>query len=491
MSLFRLISLFKGRGELLFVLSLILLAACAAPLSTPTVIPATIPSSSTPTSVPAIEPTLAPTPTSLPPTPSPALSVTVLPDATKSYKQVSGRAPFTVTFSATVSGGVPPYTYAWDFDGDNKLDSSSAISATIVYTMPRAYNAALTVRDAAGQETHVTQRIVAFTTPTMPTWKYGINAHLERRQPPYYTSLDDVTHAAQLMQDAGVQAVRMDFNWDMLNPAQDEWKFDGYDAVVKIARAHNLAFLGILDYSSWWASSAQDSQDWRVRLYSPPLTNYSFAKYSYETVSHFKNDVHVWEVWNEPNTIGFWKPKPDPAGYVALLQEAYLAIKYADPDAVVLFAGMSSNGIEGNDDSGLASDFIEHAYQAGAHGYFDAMAIHPYMLPTGGLATLRDKISATRAVMNQNDDANTPLWLTEMGVPTDQPWWQTAPIQTEQDAANWLKTVYTGVWDLTPTIFWYELRDYDLPDNPEAHFGILRADLSPKPAYDILKALTK
>ncbi len=181
--------------------------------------------------------------------------------------------------------------------------------------------------------------------------------------------------------------------------------------------------------------------------------------YTYEVVNHFKDNVHIWQIWNEPNTEGFWKPEPNPARYVALLKEAYLAAKYADPNAVVLFAGMSSNGIEGNDDSGLASNFIENAYKAGAWGYFDAMAIHPYMLPNSGIDTPRGKIAATRVVMDVYGDNSTPLWLTEMGVPTDAPWWQTAPIQSEEDVANWLKLVYTQLSDLTPTIYWYELKD--------------------------------
>lgn len=438
---------------------------------------------------PALTPTPVPTPTHIPATPTPALTVSIFPDAEQSYKQVSGRAPFTVTFTAQVSGGVPPYSYEWDFDGDNQTDSTEKNPSPFVYNLPRAYNAALTVRDGSAQDTRAARRIVAFTSPKMPTWKYGITAHLERRHPPYYATLDDVTRAVKLMQDAGVQAVRMDFNWDMLNPTRDEWKFEDYDAVVKIARAHDLAFLGILDYVSWWASSAQDSQDWRVRLYSEPLNDYDFARYTYEVVSHFKNDVHVWQVWNEPNTQGFWKPKPNPARYVSLLQEAYLAAKYADPAAVVLFAGLSSNGVEGNDDSGLASNFIEHAYQAGARGYFDAMAIHPYMLPDGGIETLRGKISAARAVMNQFGDENIPLWLTEIGVPSDAPWWATAPLQSEQDVANWLKLVYTQLWDLTPAIVWYQLQDRDIGSNPEGHFGLLRADYSPKPGYEALEEL--
>lgn len=359
-----------------------------------------------------------------------------------------------------------------------------------MYTQAAAYNVALVVTDAQGQDLRVTRRIVAFASPQMPAWKYGITAHLERRRPPYYPTLEDVERAAKMMQDAGVQVVRMDFNWDMLNPTRDEWKFEDYDAVVKIVRAHKLEFLGIIDYVSWWASSAQDSNDWRVRLYSEPSNDYDYARYTYEVVNHFKNDVRVWQIWNEPNTEGFWKPEPNPARYVSLLQEAYLAAKYADPNAVVMFAGMSSNGIEGNDDSGLKSNFIEHAYNAGARGYFDAMAIHPYMLPNGGIETLRAKMKATRAVMNQHGDEKIPLWLTEIGAPTNAPWWSTAPLQSEEDVANWLRLVYTELWDLTPTIFWYQLQDREIGLDPEGHFGILRADFSVKRGFEVLKELT-
>lgn len=457
------------KSSLVFLSFLFFLAACSAFAPTPT-------------------PTPVPTPTPIPPTTVPPLAAHILPDAEQSYKQVSGRAPLSVAFSANITGGLPPYTYEWDFDGDNTVDSTDTEPAPHVYEDAQAYNAALVVTDSAGQNVRVTRRIVAFGATRVPEWKYGITAHLERRRAPYYPALADVERAAGLMQDAGIQAVRMDFNWDMLNPTPDEWKFEDYDQVVEIVRAHEMEMLGIIDYVSWWASSAQDSNDWRVRLYSEPLNNYDFARYTYEVVNHFKDSVNVWQLWNEPNTQSFWKPEPDPTRYVALLQEAYLAAKYADPDAFVVMAGMSSNGIEGNDDSGLASNFIERAYESGARGYFDALAIHPYMLPNGGIDTLRGKIAATRAVMNKYGDADVRLWLTEIGVPTEAPWWQTAPLQSEQDAANWLEAVYTQLWDLTPTIFWYQLQDRETED-AEGHFGILRADYTPKRGYEVLKQL--
>ncbi len=407
-----------------------------------------------------------------------------------SFAGVSGRAPFAVGFSVKVSGGQSPYQVAWDFDGDGKVDATGQKPQPYIYTRPGTYTAGATVTDSAGQTTTATRRIVAYAAPTMPSWKYGVTAHFERRRAGYYPTLDDVRRACDLAIAAGVQVVRIDFNWDMLNPAPGQWNFDDYDAMVQIVRAHKLDILAIVDYSSWWASSAQSSDDWRVRLYSPPLSNYEFARYTYELVSHFKNGVHAWEIWNEPNVSDFWKPAPDAAHYTQLLQEAYRAAKYADPGAVVVFGGLSGNGVEGDDKSGWATNFIADAYAAGAKGYFDAMAIHPYMLPNAGIDALRTKISAARTVMSGHGDDRVPLWLTEIGAPNDAPWWPTAPIQTRAGVADWLEQVYTRLWDQTPTIFWYDLQDQGVGDPAEQSFGLLQLDFTPKPAYDRYKSVT-
>ncbi len=433
-------------------------------------------------------PTAIPTATALPTPTPPPLTAKIFPDAATTFRNVSGHAPFSVAFRAEVSGGAPPYAYEWDFDGDGKTDSADAAPPPFVYTQAAAYNAALIVTDANGQDVRVERRIVAFQAPRLPAWRYGVVALWERRYAPYYPTLDDVERAAQKIQAANVQFVRLDFNWDLLNPTRDEWKFDDYAAVVKIARAHDLEILGVLDHASWWASAAQNSNDWRERLYAAPLNDYDFARFTYAVVQRFKNDVRVWQIWDQPNAQAFWKPQPDPARYTALLQEAYLAAKYADPDAVIVFGGLSGNGVEGGGDVQLAGAFLENAYRAGARGFFDVMAIHPYLLPNSGIETLRAKIGATRAVMNQFGDQAIPLWLTEIGAPTDVTWWSNAPPQSEADAANWLRAVFTRLWDLTPTIVWYELQDR-AGDDAADHFGLLRADGTPKRAFETLQQI--
>lgn len=54
-----------------------------------------------------------------------------------------------ITFTSSVSGGAPAYTYAWDFDADGVTD---CVDAACVQTYPAAYagSVGLTVTDAAG-----------------------------------------------------------------------------------------------------------------------------------------------------------------------------------------------------------------------------------------------------------------------------------------------------------------------------------------------------
>jgi len=136
---------------------------------------------------------------------------------------------------------------AGDFDGDGKTDSTEQSPQSFVFATPGAYEASVEVKDADGQTARGTRRIVAFGDAQIPDWKYGVTAHLERRRAGYYPTLQDVTHAAELMQAAGIQAARIDFNWDMLNPEKDVWRFDDYDAMVKIVRAHDVDILALAE----------------------------------------------------------------------------------------------------------------------------------------------------------------------------------------------------------------------------------------------------
>src|SRR5690606_26104312 len=54
-------------------------------------------------------------------------------------------------------------------------------------------------------------------------------------------------------------------------------------------------------------------------------------------VERYRDRITHYEIWNEPNLGGFWKPgAPNPAKYVALVKETVSVIRAVQPEAVVI-----------------------------------------------------------------------------------------------------------------------------------------------------------
>lgn len=66
-----------------------------------------------------------------------------------------GPAGLRVTFFVVASGGIAPYTYAWDFNGDNQTDLTTA-SGQWLFTTPGMFNVKVTVKDKGGSGDTVT-----------------------------------------------------------------------------------------------------------------------------------------------------------------------------------------------------------------------------------------------------------------------------------------------------------------------------------------------
>jgi hypothetical protein len=116
--------------------------------------------------------------------------------------------------------------------------------------------------------------------------------------------------------EAGIKWLRKDFYWDEIEPSQGCFDFSKYDKIVTRAEAYGIELLPILDYCARWATSDPNGpSDIDADKYPPKEMSY-YKKFVYETVKHFKSDIHCWEIWNEENSVIFWKPKPDPVKYV-------------------------------------------------------------------------------------------------------------------------------------------------------------------------------
>jgi PKD repeat protein len=83
---------------------------------------------------------------------------------TPSASLTEGPAPLTVNFSSAVSGGLPPYTYDWDFADGSQHSTSPADQHTMITA--GVYDVALTVSDSCGHSVTETVSINAYDTLT-------------------------------------------------------------------------------------------------------------------------------------------------------------------------------------------------------------------------------------------------------------------------------------------------------------------------------------
>ncbi len=148
----------------------------------------------------------------------------------------------------------------------------------------------------------------------------------------------------RLLSDAGVKYLRRDFLWHEIEPERGRFDFSGYDRIVNEAKSYGMKFIGLLAYGNTWASESSReciAKGLNSCTNYPPDNPEDFANFVFQTVSHFKDNVHLWEIWNEPNFgINFFKPFSDPKRYGEILKRGYESAKSADPEAIISFGGV-------------------------------------------------------------------------------------------------------------------------------------------------------
>jgi hypothetical protein len=298
---------------------------------------------------------------------------------------------------------------------------------------------------------------------------------------------DDATMTRELdaMQNTGVGWIRFDFLWTAIEPDNNQWSFKQYDKVVAAVRSRGFQILGELDFTPPWARPAGCTSSDKC----PPGNLAEWQEFVSTTVARYKANISYWEIWNEPNLLGFWATGPDPAAYTALLKASYPAVNHADPNAVVVSGGLAPAGVRAADRY-PPLDFLKGMYAAGAQGSFDAFGMHPYTYPfTPDEPAIYNNFSNLGMyydVMAANGDANKQVWSTEAGAPTGTFVGSDRRAIPEEQQALTAKRIYeiAAQRPWMGPVFWFCFRDYG-PDlgEIEQNFGILRDDWSLKPAY--------
>ncbi len=223
---------------------------------------------------------------------------------------------------------------------------------------------------------------------------YGVCAHVTRGEPP--------TRSCQWIQAAGIQWLRVDFDWPALERKPGEWDFTRYDKVMDEAERHGIQILPILNSSAgaypWQKLPYQNIDGW--------------SDFIARVVTRYGKRLPVVEIWNEPEAPR--SPLNNPTNYLRVLRRAYEVVKGIDPSIQVSICGFTGNPFK----------FLDELYALGAKDCFDIMNIHPYSNPRKPEGLLEEHIGKIRAIMAKWDDAGKPVWISEIG-------WETTKMGAE------------------------------------------------------------
>lgn len=293
-----------------------------------------------------------------------------------------------------------------------------------------------------------------------------------------------------LMADMNVTWVRIDVDWSVIESEQSQLDWTSADALIEEATARQMKVLGVLAFSpAWTRPSTPDLSP--AAKHSRPDEVASYANFARVAAERYApRGVHSWEIWNEPNTSKFWPPRPDADSYGELFRVAADAIRDADPDATLLIGGLAPK-FEVPEAETAPADYLEQLYGNGSAQLADGIAVHPYTFPALPMAADQRTIGGfkdlpeLRAVMEKHGDSRKKLWITEFGAPTGTG--QHAVSEQDQETALVQAREQVGRWEWAGPLMYYELVDGGTdPGDVEQNFGVLREDLSPKPAAEAL-----
>ncbi len=206
----------------------------------------------------------------------------------------------------------------------------------------------------------------------------------------------------------GAGWVRLDFEWGTIQPtSRESYHWEAYDRVVQAFTAHRYNVIGILDFTPAWARLPECS----AAKQCAPANPADYGTFAGHVAERYKGSgLHYWEIWNEPNTITFFQPKPNPATYTEMLIQAYTSIHHANPQAVVISGGTAPSASDGTNLS--QADFLNALYDHQGGSHFDAVGAHPYTYPVGpdyqsdhAWAALAHSQTNLRGIMTAHGDA--------------------------------------------------------------------------------------
>lgn len=318
---------------------------------------------------------------------------------------------------------------------------------------------------------------------------------------PFGVQIGDLADATalRLSQEVGASWVRVGVSWSRLEPAnltQENFNWSLYDAGFAAAAGRGLTLLVTIS----------DNPSWAAETTCGPITSAllkDFASFLQALVARYSKppyNAHYWELYNEPDNTNTqnniyvdrswlggcwgWKGKE----YGEMLKVAYPAIKAADPQAKVVLGSLAHDWFTtegGPFDERFLDDVLDPA-KGNAGAYFDLLGFHYYPAFRDRWEQYgKDVIGKANYLKDTaaKYGVDKPMMVTEIGM------WSAHGDGNEEVQGDYVVQAFTrGMVANLRSLIWFTLVDGS--GSGDWGYGLLKVDLSTKPAYTAYRAVS-
>ncbi|MFQ3645890.1 MAG: LysM peptidoglycan-binding domain-containing protein [Anaerolineae bacterium] len=252
------------------------------------------------------------------------------------------------------------------------------------------------------------------------------------------------------LSELDVQWVKITINWRELEPTPDEIDWSALDAVIDGLNAQSRKLMLTLTGAPDWARPSATDYVLSITQYGPPDDVQTFAQFARRVAARYRGRVQAYEIWVEPNLRRSWLDTTSTSretarlssiSYLSLLAAAAPAIRRADPNALIISAGLAPTGLISPQNAIADRLFLQTLLAGGLLNLVDAVGVQPdgfanppdarCCQPSDRVPThyeqpefyFLETLLSYRQLINQAGGADMPLWVTRFG-------WGSAEVNT-------------------------------------------------------------
>ena len=277
------------------------------------------------------------------------------------------------------------------------------------------------------------------------------------------------------------------------------------DRVVKASNTNNVKVIARIDFQPAWARKDGANN-------GPPDNYQDYADFIAAFAGRYKpgsayGTVDAIQIWNEVNLTREWGNQPinqqQAADYVRLLTLAYRAAHTANPNVIIIQAGLSPTGVH-NANADDDAEYMGWLFSAGLKGgvNYDVLGAHGntqapcVACDLNSLAAFGDasfyfrRIEQLRDVQVKYGDSDRQIWLLEFGWTSDtiHPDYAWYAISEDQKANNIIQAFQYAHQHWSPWIgvmvLWTLSDPMWTPEREEYWWAIDNPDGTPRPALN-------